>query len=100
MLLLGILLLTLVANYISVYLLPALFLVGLGVIFLVMALLKSQSRGTYEFSPRTTLAYGVILFIIGILWTSLSLQTMFAGYILAAALIFFGLIFLAYTRVK
>lgn len=100
MLLLGILLLILLANYITVNLLPALFLVGLGVIFLMMALLKSRSPTTYELSARTTLAYGVVSFVIGILWTTLSLQAIFAGYILAAALIFFGLIFLAYTRVK
>jgi len=100
MLLLGFLLLAFLLGYASLGLLPSLFLTGLGVIFLIMALLKTQTPREYEMSSRATLAYGVIFFISGILWMTLSFQVALAGYLLAAALIFFGLIFLAYTRVK
>ncbi len=79
---------------------PALFMIGIGVIFSVMAVLKSKAPASYEMTPRTTLAYGVLAIVIGVLWVSLSIQAPFAGYILAGVLIFFGLVFLAYTKIK
>jgi O-antigen ligase len=51
-------------------------------------------------SPRTTLAYGVVAMLIGLLWVLVSLATILAGYVLAVALIFFGIVFLAYTRIR
>ena len=99
LLLLGLLLLAFLGGLVALGELPPLFLSGVGVIFLVMALLKSMAPMTYEMPVKVILAYGVIAFIIGLLWLALSLQAVFAGYILAIALIFFGILFLAYTRV-
>jgi hypothetical protein len=80
--------------------LPALFLIGLGVIFLVMALFKSRMPVPFEMPSKATLAYGVIMLVVGVLWASLSVQATLAGYILALVLVFFGLVFLAYTRIR
>lgn len=80
--------------------LPAVFLIGIGIIFSFMAVLKSRAPAAYEMSPRTTLAYGVLAAVIGVLWVSLSIQAALAGYLLAALLIFFGIVFLAYKRIK
>jgi hypothetical protein len=100
MLLIGLLLVAFLIGLVGSGFLPALFLVGIGVIFSVMALLKSRSPVQYEMSARTTLAYGLIAAIIGVLWVTLSVQVALAGYVLAGLLILFGLLFLAYTRVK
>lgn len=80
---------------------PALFLAGVGVIFCILAILKSRAPGgKYEMSARTTLAYGVLALVIGVLWLVVSLQAQIAEYLLALLLVFFGLIFLAYVRLK
>jgi hypothetical protein len=80
---------------------PAIFLAGVGVIFCFMAVLKSRAPGgKFEMSPRVTLAYGVLALIIGVLWFAVSLETQVAEYLLALLLVFFGLVFLAYTRLK
>jgi len=80
---------------------PAIFLAGVGVIFCFMAVLKSKvPAGKFEMSPKTTLAYGVLALIIGVLWLVVSLQAQIAEYLLALLLVFFGLVFLAYTRLK
>jgi apolipoprotein N-acyltransferase len=80
---------------------PALFLSGVGVVFCVLALLKRRAPGQkYEMSARTTMAYGVLALVIGVLWFSISLQVQVAEYLLGLLLVFFGLIFLAYTRLK
>jgi prolipoprotein diacylglyceryltransferase len=100
MLLIGILIVALLVGLVAPNFLLALFLIGIGMIFSVMALMKSRAPATYELSPRTTLAYGIIAIIIGLLWVSLYVQAAVAGYVLAAALIFFGLVFLVYTRFK
>lgn len=100
MLLIGLLLIALLIGVVGSGLLLAFFLVGVGIIFSIMAALKSRAPVQYEMSARTTLAYGLIAAIIGVLWVSLSVQATLAGYVLAALLIFFGLLFLAYTRVK
>ena len=80
---------------------PAVFLAGVGVIFCVLAILKRRSPGTkYEMSARTTMAYGILALIIGVLWFSVSLEPQIAEYLLGLLLVFFGLVFLAYTRLK
>jgi hypothetical protein len=100
MLLIGLLLIAFLMDMVVAGLLPALFLIGIGVIFSVMAVLKSTAPVQYEMSARTTLAYGLIAAIIGLLWVALSVQATLAGYVLAVLLVFFGLVFLAYPRVK
>ena len=99
--LLGILLLGYLMGFNSPRQIPALFLSGVGVIFCMLAILKARVPGSkYEMSPRTTLAYGVLALIIGVLWFSVSLQPQVAEYLLALLLVFFGLVFLAYVRLK
>ncbi len=100
MLLIGLLLIVFLLGVVGAGFLPALFLIGVGVIFLVLAVLKARVPVLYEMSVRTTLAYGVLLVIIGVLWVTLSVQLVIAGYVLAVFLVFFGLVFLAYTRIK
>jgi hypothetical protein len=100
MLLLGLLLITFLLGLTALTLLPALFLIGLGVIFLVMALLKSRAPVPFEMPSKATLAYGVIMLVVGVLWTSLYVQATLVGYILALVLVFFGLVFLAYTKIR
>ncbi len=100
MALLGLILFAYLIGVIQATEIPAIFLFGVGVIFCALAVMKTKMRRTYEMSPRTTLAYGVIALIIGALWLSLSFEPVVAGYILASALVFFGLVFLAYTRLK
>ena len=79
---------------------PFLFLAGVGIIFCVLAIFKSRTPAKYEMSARITLAYGLLSLIIGVLWLSVSLQVEIAEYLLALLLVFFGLVFLAYTRLK
>ena len=100
MLLLGLILISYLAGFVAGNQTPALFLIGVGVIFSIMAVMKTKVRGSYEMSPRTTLAYGALALVIGVLWVSVSVQAVLAGYALAAMLVFFGLVFLAYTRFK
>ncbi len=100
MFLLGIILFLFLVGVVAAAQLPALFLVGVGVIFSIMAVLKVKAPGSFEMSPRTTLGYGVLAMVIGVLWIAVSIQTTLAGYILAVVLIFFGLVFLAYTRIQ
>jgi hypothetical protein len=100
MLLIGILLIVLLLGFVGPGFLPALFLVGIGIVFSAMAALKAREPLHYEMSARTTLAYGLITIIIGVLWITFSVQMTAAGYILAVLLIFFGLLFLAYTSIK
>ena len=80
---------------------PALFLAGVGVIFCLMAIMKRKAPGQkYEMSARTTMAYGILALVIGVLWFSISLEPQLAEYLLALLLVFFGLVFLAYVRLK
>jgi apolipoprotein N-acyltransferase len=80
---------------------PGSLFAGAGVIFCVLAVLKRRVPGQkYEMSARTTMVYGVLALVTGVLWFSVSLQPQVAEYLLALLLIFFGLIFLAYTRLK
>jgi len=99
--LLGVILLGYLTGFSSPRQIPALFLAGVGVIFCLLAILKRKVPGKkYEMSPRTTLAYGVLALVIGVLWFSVSLQPAVAEYLLGLLLVFFGLVFLAYTRLK
>ena len=100
MLLIGLLLIAFLVGIVGPVLVPALFLVGVGVIFSVMAVLKASAPASYEMSATTTLAYGLILMIIGVLWITFSFQAASVGYVLAILLIFFGVLFLAYTRIR
>ena len=100
MLLVGLLLIAFLLGIVGSVFMPALFLVGLGVIFSVMAVLKASAPASYEMSARTTLAYGLIAMIVGVLWITLSFQAASAGYVLAVLLIFFGLLFLAHNRIR
>ena len=100
MVLIGLLLIAYLANVLPASFLAPFFLVGVGVIFSVMALLKTRARASYEMSPRTTLAYGILASVIGVLWVLVSVATILAGYVLAIVLVFFGAIFLAYTRIR
>jgi apolipoprotein N-acyltransferase len=79
---------------------PSLFLAGVGVMFCLLAIFKARTPAKYEMSARTTLAYGLLSLIIGVLWLSVSLQAEIAEYLLALMLVFFGLVFLAFTRLK
>ena len=99
MVLMGLLLIAYLTSLLPASLLAPLFLVGVGVIFSVMALLKTRAPSSYEMSPRTTLAYGILAMVIGVLWVLVSVATVLAGYVLALVLVFFGAIFLAYTRI-
>jgi len=100
MLVIGLVLLRYLLGYSSPRQVPALFLIGVGAIFCVQSVLKAKSPVKYEMSPRVTLAYGILALLIGVLWFSLSLQTLIAEYLLVLIFIFFGLVFLAYTRLK
>jgi len=79
---------------------PSLFLAGVGVIFCLLAIFKARTPAKHEMSARTTLAYGLLSLVIGVLWLSVSLQVEIAEYLLALLLVFFGLVFLGYTRLK
>ena len=101
LILLGLILLGYLSGFSSPRQIPALFLAGVGVIFCLLAILKHKAPGQkYEMSAKTTMAYGVLALVIGMLWFSVSLQAQLAEYLLALLLVFFGLVFLAYTRLK
>ena len=100
MLLIGLLLIVFLMGVVGAGFLPALFLIGVGVIFSMMAVLKVRAPVLHEMSARTTLAYGVLAIIIGVLWVALSVQAVTAGYLLAVLLVFFGLVFLVFTRIR
>jgi hypothetical protein len=99
--LLGVILLGYLSGFGSPRQIPALFLAGVGVIFCVLAVLKRKAPGQkYEMPARTTMAYGVLALVIGVLWFSVTLQQQLAEYMLALLLVFFGLVFIAYVRLK
>jgi len=100
MVLLGLVLVGYLAGLSSPKQIPSLFLAGVGIIFCLLAIFKVRTPAKYEMSARTTFAYGLLSLIIGVLWLSVSLQAEMAEYLLALLLVFFGLIFLAYTRLK
>jgi len=97
----GIILVSYLIGLISPRQIPAVFLAGVGVIFCILAIVKARvPGGKYEMSPRTTLFYGVLALVIGVLWLGVSLQLQVAEFLLALLLVFFGLVFLAYSRFK
>ena len=100
LLVVGLILLGYLAGFNTPFQVPALFLIGVGVIFCVKAILKVKSPAKFEMSPRVTLAYGILALLIGVLWYSLSIQPLVAEYLLVVIFIFFGLLFLVYTRLK
>ena len=100
MLLVGILLIVYLLGVLPIRQFPALFLDGVGIIFCILAVLKSRAPMKYEMSPRTTLFYGVLAVIIGALWISVTIEIALALYVLAFVLVFFGLVFLAYTKFR
>jgi hypothetical protein len=100
MVLLGLILVVYLFGFVAGSQTPPLFLIGVGAIFSVMAVLKARAPAPYEMPPKTTLSYGVLALVIGVLWISVSIQAVLAAYLLASMLVFFGLVFLAYTRIK
>ena len=100
MILIGVLLIAYLTGLLVASLLAPLFLIGVGVIFSLMAVFKSKVPAAYEMPPRTTLAYGVFAIVIGLLWFLVSVATVIALYVLAFAFVFFGIVFLAYTRIR
>jgi len=100
MVLIGALLIAYLAELLlSSYLAP-LFLVGVGVIFALMAIFKAKSRESYEMPAKTTLTYGVLAIVIGVLWLLVYVAAALVGYLLGLSLIFFGMVFLAYFRFR
>ena len=101
MLLVGLLLLLYLLGVIAILNLPPLFLIGVGVVFLSIALVKFRSQGSeYEMPPKAYVGYGVVALVIGGLWLSLSIQFLFAEYLLAGLLIFFGVVFILYSGMR
>jgi hypothetical protein len=99
--LLGLILVAYLLGFSAPRQIPAIFLAGVGAVFCVMAILKAKApAGKFEMSPRVTLAYGILALVIGVLWFAVSLETQIAEYLLGLLLVFFGLVFLAYTRLR
>ena len=97
----GIILVSYLIGLISPGQIPAVFLAGVGVVFCILAIVKARvPGGKYEMSPRTTLFYGVLALVIGVLWFAVSLRVQSAEYLLGLLLVFFGVVFLAYSRFK
>jgi hypothetical protein len=80
--------------------LPALFVLGIGIIFVVLAALKAIAPVESELPAVTTLAYGLIAIVIGALWISFPLRSDAAIILLAVILAILGAYFLARTRIK
>lgn len=80
--------------------LPALFVLGIGIIFLVLAALKAIAPVESELPAVTTLAYGLIAIVIGALWISFPLRSDAAIILLAVIVAIIGAYFLARTRLK
>jgi apolipoprotein N-acyltransferase len=87
MLLLGLILVGYLAGLSSPRQIPSLFLAGVGVIFSLLAIFKVKTPAKYEMSARTTLAYGLLSLIIGVLWFSVSLGPEITEYMLALLLV-------------
>jgi FtsH-binding integral membrane protein len=96
----GVVLLSYLLGFSAPRQLPALFLIGVGVVFCILAVQKMKNPVKYEMSARTTFWYGVLALAIGVLWFSVIIQTSVAEYLLVLIIIFFGLVFLAYSRGK
>jgi apolipoprotein N-acyltransferase len=101
MLLLGLLLILYLLGRIAILNILPLFLIGVGIIFSTIALVKSKGpKSQYEMPPKVYLTYGVLAIVIGGLWLSVSVQLIFAEFVLAGMLIFFGLIFILYSATR
>lgn len=106
MLLLGLILLWyLLGNLPITDVLPA-FLTGVGVIFTALGLVTLREPRRDErigdkralmMLPRAYLLYGVLAIVIGLVWVSWPIQTLFLPFLLAGLLILFGCIFLIYA---
>ncbi len=101
MLLVGLLFLGIVLlGTILLGLLPALFIIGLGVIFFVFGVIKLRAPLMGEMSPRTTLGYAFILLFVGVVLLSRNVTVTIVGYVILTILVFFALAFLAYVRFR
>ena len=72
MVLVGLILIAYLVGFVVVRQIPSLFLIGIGVIFCVLAMLKAKAPASYEMSSRATLFYGVLALVIGLLWIGVS----------------------------
>jgi len=101
MLLVGLLLILYLLGQIAILNILPLFLIGVGIIFSIVAFVKSKGpRSQYEMPPKVYLTYSVVAIVIGGLWLSVSIQLIFAEFVLAGMLIFFGLVFILYSATR
>ena len=101
MLLVGLLLIFYLLGQIAVLNILPLFLIGVGIIFSTIAFIKLKGpRSQYEMPPKVYLEYGVVAIVIGALWLSLSIQLIFAEFVLAGMLILFGAVFILYSATR
>jgi apolipoprotein N-acyltransferase len=101
MLLVGLLLILYLLGQIPILDMLPLFLIGVGIIFSTIAFVKLKGpRSQYEMPPKVYLGYGVVAIVIGGLWLSASTQLIFAEFVLAGMLIFFGLVFILYSATR
>jgi hypothetical protein len=101
MLLVGLLLVLYLLGQIAVLNILPLFLIGVGIIFSTVAFVKLRGpRSQYEMPPKAYLWYGVVAIVIGGLWLSVSIQLIFAEFVLAGVLILFGVLFILYSATR
>ena len=95
----GLLIFYLIGDIAVVNILP-LFLMGIGVIFVLLGLItlrepKAEDSRAFLMLPRAYLVYGVLAVVIGVVWLSWPIQMIW--YVLAGLLILFGVVFLIYA---
>ena len=101
MLLVGLLLILYLLGQIAILNILPLFLIGIGIIFSTVAFVKlRRPRSQYEMPPKVYLTYGAVAIVIGGLWLSASIQLIFAEFVSAGMLIFFGLVFIFYSATR
>jgi uncharacterized membrane protein HdeD (DUF308 family) len=80
--------------------LPALFLLGFGIILVILAALKAIAPTQYEMPAVPTLVYGLLAIVIGALWIISPMREDAAIILLIVVLAISGAYFLARTRLK
>jgi hypothetical protein len=94
MLLVGFILFLYLLGGISVIAILPAFLVGIGLIFIALGLVRSSAHDPVG---KMYLGYGVLALAVGVIWFSWAIQLIVAEYALAGVLILFGCIFLLYS---